>query len=416
MYGTAYSGTRFGTTMANTTEFIGSGASLTAMNLGNVTNVPLVLGINNIDRFRIASTETVFNETGSSSYDLRVEGDTDANLLMVDASADNVGIGIAAPLGKLHVEKNHNGRTFTLLTNSTVGTDATVEIAAASGALGVTDVSGGFAAVPTTYTNALFGGTISAGRGIVYNGGTVTTGLTIAGRLGDIRFYAGSEIATTGEVARMSTSESVFNEQAQSRNFRVEGQTTRPNLLLIDAVNSNRVGINRTAGTLAATLDIDNLTVDEPILLARHNTAEVFSITQSGYLRVAELPASATPSSGFGIVYAKTDGALYWINDSGQEWNLLAQTVVRTITTNTTLAITDNTILADATSGNITVTLPLATAKKEYKIKKIDSSANTVTVARTSTDTIDGATSFVITDQYEAYSFISDGTTLWNIW
>jgi hypothetical protein len=45
----------------------------------------------------------VFNEAGAD-VDFRVEGDTDANLLFVDASADAVGIGTTAPiLGKLHV-------------------------------------------------------------------------------------------------------------------------------------------------------------------------------------------------------------------------------------------------------------------------------------------------------------------------
>ena len=38
----------------------------------------------------------VINEQGSDR-DLRVEGDTDANLLMVDASTDRVGIGTATP-------------------------------------------------------------------------------------------------------------------------------------------------------------------------------------------------------------------------------------------------------------------------------------------------------------------------------
>ncbi|MBP9819915.1 phage integrase N-terminal SAM-like domain-containing protein, partial [Candidatus Woesebacteria bacterium] len=45
----------------------------------------------------------VFNEGGDSSTDFRVEGDADANLLFVDASADNVGIGTSAPGQQLDV-------------------------------------------------------------------------------------------------------------------------------------------------------------------------------------------------------------------------------------------------------------------------------------------------------------------------
>lgn len=48
------------------------------------------------------ATETVFNEN-SKNIDLRVEGDTDANLLFTDASTDRVGIGMNAPARKLDV-------------------------------------------------------------------------------------------------------------------------------------------------------------------------------------------------------------------------------------------------------------------------------------------------------------------------
>jgi hypothetical protein len=48
------------------------------------------------------SGAVVFNEAGAN-VDFRVEGDTDANLLFVDASADNVGVGTATPGFKLEV-------------------------------------------------------------------------------------------------------------------------------------------------------------------------------------------------------------------------------------------------------------------------------------------------------------------------
>lgn len=45
----------------------------------------------------------VFNESGADK-DARFEGDTDANLLFLDASTDRVGIGTAAPAAKLDVQ------------------------------------------------------------------------------------------------------------------------------------------------------------------------------------------------------------------------------------------------------------------------------------------------------------------------
>ncbi len=43
----------------------------------------------------------VFNESGAD-IDTRIEGDTDVNLIKVDAGLDKVGIGVATPLEKLH--------------------------------------------------------------------------------------------------------------------------------------------------------------------------------------------------------------------------------------------------------------------------------------------------------------------------
>ena len=49
--------------------------------------------------------QVVFNEQGLDR-DLRVEGDTDANLLFVDAGTDKVGVGVSAPSEKLTVVSN----------------------------------------------------------------------------------------------------------------------------------------------------------------------------------------------------------------------------------------------------------------------------------------------------------------------
>jgi hypothetical protein len=61
------------------------------------------------------SGAVVFNEAGAN-VDFRVEGDTEPNLLFVDASADNVGIGTSSPSAALQVNGNFrisNGSAFT---------------------------------------------------------------------------------------------------------------------------------------------------------------------------------------------------------------------------------------------------------------------------------------------------------------
>lgn len=86
----------------------------------------------------------------------------------------------------------------------------------------------------------------------------------------------------------------------------------------------------------------------------------------------------------------------------------------RTLTSNATLASTDHVVLVDATNGAVTVTLPLAAARlSEFCIKKTDSSANAVTVDGNGGETIDDATTFVLTEQYDAIRIFSDGTEWW---
>ena len=65
----------------------------------------LKLATASTERLKIDGTEVVVNDTGAS-VDFRVEGDTDANLLFVDASADNVGIGTISAGGKLAILSN----------------------------------------------------------------------------------------------------------------------------------------------------------------------------------------------------------------------------------------------------------------------------------------------------------------------
>lgn len=75
----------------------GGGTSV-GLNVGSGKTLT-VTGTCNLD------TAVVINESGADK-DFRVESDTDANCLFVDASANNVGIGTSSPAYKLHVATN----------------------------------------------------------------------------------------------------------------------------------------------------------------------------------------------------------------------------------------------------------------------------------------------------------------------
>jgi hypothetical protein len=82
-----------------------------------------------------------------------------------------------------------------------------------------------------------------------------------------------------------------------------------------------------------------------------------------------------------------------------------------------TMLDTDHNVLMDATAGALVVTLPPAADAEPhvFRVKKTDSSANTVTVQRAGSDTIDGATSKILTDQYDLVALVSDRSSAWHV-
>jgi hypothetical protein len=69
-------------------------------------------------------------------------------------------------------------------------------------------------------------------------------------------------------------------------------------------------------------------------------------------------------------------------------------------------------VLADATAGAFTVTLPAVADSTDVwiNVKKVDVSVNAVTVAPSVTGLIDGAATKVLSTQYDSVDFYCDGS------
>lgn len=96
----------------------------------------------------------------------------------------------------------------------------------------------------------------------------------------------------------------------------------------------------------------------------------------------------------------------------------LAKTRTQALTTTTaslTATLAHDVLLCDATGGAITVTLPVAAQriKTPLWVKKIDATANAVTIAASGAETIDGAASVSFAVQYQSYTIVSDGVSKW---
>lgn len=85
------------------------------------------------------------------------------------------------------------------------------------------------------------------------------------------------------------------------------------------------------------------------------------------------------------------------------------------LTSDTTLTTSHNIVLVDATAGAVTLTLPAVATYvgPGYTIKKIDASANAVTIDGSGAETIDDTTTRILTMQYNAVEVMSDGTEWW---
>lgn len=89
------------------------------------------------------------------------------------------------------------------------------------------------------------------------------------------------------------------------------------------------------------------------------------------------------------------------------------------LSTNTTLTTAHDGILATAGAGGITLTLPAASARAglTYFIKRpsSDTGAGSVVINRAGSDTIDGQTSYTLSNQRQYVKLSSDGTATWQI-
>ena len=83
---------------------------------------------------------------------------------------------------------------------------------------------------------------------------------------------------------------------------------------------------------------------------------------------------------------------------------------VVSVSTNTVLTIVNDVVLVNASGGAVNITLPSPASGKILTIKRTDSSANTVSILPSASETIDGTSLKSIVGQYDAVQVVSDGT------
>jgi hypothetical protein len=133
----------------------------------------------------------------------------------------------------------------------------------------------------------------------------------------------------------------------------------------------------------------------------------------SGYASLDGSTLIPTAQHGSGTANSTTflRGDRTWATPTAQP-----TVTVSTKSTTYTSTTTDDVLLADAAGGAFTITLHAAsTWTKTLTIKRINSGANNVTLDGNASETIDGATTRALTQQYESVTLASNGSNLFVI-
>jgi hypothetical protein len=147
------------------------------------------------------------------------------------------------------------------------------------------------------------------------------------------------------------------------------------------------------------------LQTDRPVTIT--NTLAVGNTNVSGWLTVTDDAYDATTWNGSTQVPTK--------NAIRDKIESLSGPSIRAITATDNALTTDYCILANTNSGNVVVNLfaVASNSGRRLNIKKTDNSNNIVTVDANTSETIDGSTTYVLSNQYEAVTIICDGSTWW---
>jgi hypothetical protein len=147
---------------------------------------------------------TVLNESGGDN-DTRIEGDTDANLVFVDASTDRVGVGTSTPGSKLDIQTSSNTFVTVNSTSTTGYSGYTFKNSGTSGRSYSIAVGGSGTSSPFANNFYFYDDTAAAARMVLDASGNLGLGVTPSAwgsifnamQLGDGGFIAGrSDVAT----------------------------------------------------------------------------------------------------------------------------------------------------------------------------------------------------------------------------
>ena len=250
-----------------------------------------------VERVNFTSTEVIFNNSGAN-YDFRVEGDSDGNLFYIDASADAIGVGVAAPVkSKLNIKGS--GQTGSL--SDSGGTNDILRLSSTGSAAG----AGGGIAFASAQSDSASSIGFAAIKGALGDGSSNTSG--------SISFQtrnANSDTSLT-EAVRITGNGALYTHL-----FPTVGDPTIRGIVFAKGyaalqgtsgtLHGNKFNFYYTGSALQAWIDTQNL--GNVTLTSDYRTKrEIATQTESGINKVKQLRPVTFKRAAFGELFQAED-------------------------------------------------------------------------------------------------------------
>lgn len=283
----------------------------------------------------------------------------------------------------------------------------------------------------TNVTIGTYGGGTNAAEITVDQQGRITSAANVAIPQGTVTNVAtgtgltGGPITSNGTISLANTSvvAGVYGDSANTAQITVDAQgriTSASNVAIPQGTVTNvGTGTGLTGGPITSTgnISLANTTVT-PGTYGGASAVPQIIIDAQGRITSASNVTIGGSSIVVTNVATVTNGTLIsWENNAPATITWENNSLATIGWTNNTYLVTANnaTILVNCAAEALFVKLPAAgsVSGQQYKVKKIDSGANAVTINTTSSQNIDGSSTYVLSTQYYSTTVQSDGSNWW---